>query len=204
MGDEKAHKMDEQSTVDEVVSLVEEAQKRGKFNLAEVVKGRGYPEKTIEVYTDAKVAYDIHELNEKLQRLSNSGFDEEYIELEKEMKNLGAALMKSKLTFFMRGISQEGIDALTNDAGRKFPDKDEAALEWHKYYVCALVAANIYKVEDSEGNIDERQFTVEDSMELYENLPAEAWGALVRTMEQLTLATGIFKGITDAGFLPKS
>ena len=196
--------MDEQSTVDEVVSLVEEAQKRGKFNLAEVVKGRGYPEKTIEVYTDAKVAYDIHELNEKLQRLSNSGFDEEYIELEKEMKTLGSTLMKSKLTFFMRGISQEGIDALTNDAGRKFPDKDESTLEWHKYYVCALVAANIYKVEDSEGNIDERQFTVEDCMELYENLPAEAWGTLVRTMEQLTLATGIFKGITDAGFLPKS
>lgn len=196
--------MDEQNSVDEVVSLVEEAQKRGRFNLAQVVKGRGYPEKTIEVYTDAKVAYDIYELNEKLQRLSNSGFDEEYAVLEKEMQGLGDQLLKSKLTFHMRGISQEGIDALTNDAGRKFPDKEESAIEWHKYYICALVAANIYKVEDADGNIDERIFTVDDVMELYENLPAEAWSSLVRTMEQLTLATGIFKGITDAGFLQKS
>lgn len=196
--------MSEENNIEEIVSLAEEAQKRSKFNLAEVVKGRGYPEKAVEVYTDAKIAYDIYELNEKLQRLANSGFDEEYEKLQKELIGLGDKLSKSKLTFFMRGISQEGIDALTNSASKKFPDKEESSLEWHKYYVCSLVASNIYKVENSNGDVDERTFTVEDVIELYENLPSEAWSQLVHTMEQLTLATGIFKGITDAGFLQKS
>jgi hypothetical protein len=101
----------------------------------------------------------------------------------------------------MRGIDQEATEKVTDFGGDRVAD---GTLDFAKDYTCALVAANIVKVEDAEGNVDERKFTLEDGINLYKNLPTESWLTLVNAMEQLTLATGIFRGITDAGFLPKS
>jgi hypothetical protein len=54
------------------------------------------------------------------------------------------------------------------------------------------------------GKIDERIFTGEDVEELRSYLSSEAWDKIVGTMQKLTLATGYFKGLSDAGFLQKS
>lgn len=186
---------------EEVVSLVADAQKKNVFNLADAIKGRSAPEKVITVYTDMQSALDLKEVNEKMSDFKYIMDESLYAGLEAEAKSLTEKLSKSKLTFYMRGIDQEATEKVTDFGGDRIAD---GTLEFAKEYTCALVAANIVKVEDADGNVDERKFTLEDGKALYKNLPVEAWMTLVNTMEQLTLATGIFRGITDAGFLPKS
>lgn len=184
---------------EEVISLVEEAQKRNKFNLADAIKGKSAPEKTVTVYTDAQAAIDLQALNEKMSDfkyvLDN---EEDYSKMEIEAAELSRKIQSSRLVFHMRGISQEAYESIGDSLDGSDPK------EFAKKYSCALVASNIVKVENADGEVDEREFTLEDGLALSESLPKESWLTLLRTMEQLTLATGIFKGITDAGFLPKS
>ena len=56
---------------------------------------------------------------------------------------------------------------------------------------------------NAEGEEDERLFTIQDANQMRSYLPAEVWGLLVEKMQQLSLASAYFKGLTDAGFLPK-
>lgn len=186
---------------EEVLSLVAEAQKKNVFNLADAIKGRSAPEKVITIYTDLKSAIELKDVNEKMNDFTYIMDTSKFAELEKRAEELTKEISKSKLVFHMRGIDQEATEKVTESGGDRAADN---TLEFAKEYTCALVAANIVKVEDADGNVDERKFTLEDGIALYRNLPTEAWLTLVNAMEQLTLATGIFRGITDAGFLPKS
>jgi uncharacterized protein YerC len=191
--------MDENSK-DEILELVEEAHKRGKFNLVDAIKDRAYPEKSVVVYTDVVSARELYELNEKLELSAIAKDGKAYSELEKKANELAEKVSDSKLIFLMRGLPQDKVDAIGNSVQSKNP----ADLSWSKDYVSGLVAASIVRVENHAGDVDEREFTLEDASNLYSSLPQESWMMLVEAVEQLTLATGIFKGITDAGFLQKS
>lgn len=186
---------------EEVISLVADAQKKNVFNLADAIKGRSAPEKVITVYTDVQSALELQEIDKKMSDFKYVEDAAEFKKLEDRALELTEKISKSKLIFHMRGIDQEATEKVTDFGGDRMAD---GTLDFAKDYTCALVAANIVKVEDADGNLDERKFTLEDGRSLYKSLPVEGWLTLVNTMEQLTLATGIFKGITDAGFLPKS
>ncbi len=71
-------------------------------------------------------------------------------------------------------------------------------------YIASLVALNIVKAIDANGNVDERQYSAEEMLELRELMSADAWNSIVETMQKLTLASGYFEQLTDAGFLPRS
>jgi uncharacterized protein YerC len=191
--------MDDNSK-NEILELVEEAHKPGKFNLADAIKDRAYPEKSVVVYTDIVSARELYQLNEKLDLAAISKDAEGYSKLEKEAKELTDKISKSKLTFFMRGLPQDKVDEI----GDLVQSSSSVDLSWSKDYILNLVAASIVNVKNSANEVDERVFTAEDAKALYSSLPQESWIMLVEAVEQLTLATGIFKGITDAGFLPKS
>ena len=184
--------------IKEVLDLVEEAQKPGSFNLGEFVKGRGYPQDSVEIYVDVESAYELSKLNEKLVQATDT---EESEKLEAEAKILSDKILASKLTFNMRGIDQKHVEKIEVESKKKFDDNDS---DWIIDYMCELVAANIVSVTDAEGKVDERIFTGEDVEELRSYLSSEAWEKVVATMQKLTLATGYFKGLTDAGFLQKS
>lgn len=196
--------MSEQAVVNETLELVKEAQKQGTFNLADVIKGRGYPSKEVTVYTDVETAFKLIEIEEKLNESAED--IDAYNKLEEEAKALAELVQKSKLVFTMRGVNQamvEHIDAATvEEFGRA--DELEDTTEWTKHKIAALVASNIVRVTDSEGNVDERLFTKDDVLEIRGLLPVDSWHLLVSTMQKLTLASGFFDGLTDSGFLPKS
>jgi hypothetical protein len=189
---------EEITEIQEVLDLVEDAQKPGKFNLGEFVKGRGYPQDTVEVYVDVESAYELSKLNDVLVKTTDTKESEK---LEAEAKALSDKIMASKLTFKMRGIDQKQVEVIEEQSKKKFPEDDAA---WILDYMCELVAANIVSVTDASGKVDERVFTGEDVEELRSYLNSEAWEKIVSTMQKLTLATGYFKGLTDAGFLQKS
>lgn len=184
--------------VEEVLSLVEEAQKPGNFNLGEFVKGRGYPQDTVEVYVDVESAYELSKLNDTLVQTTDEA---ELVALEAKAKELSDKILESKLTFKMRGIDQKQVERIEESSRKKFEEDDT---DWVIDYMCELVASNIVSVTDAKGNVDERIFTGKDVEDLRGYLSPEAWEKLMSTMQKLTLATGYFKGLTDAGFLQKS
>jgi hypothetical protein len=192
-------KMDENQT-QEILELVDEAHKRGKFNLVDAIKDRAYPEKFVTIYTDVVSARELHEINEKLDMAGMAGDTESYDKHQKQAEELASRITESKLIFLMRGVPQDKVDSIGDSVQSDAPTD----LSWSKNYILGLVAASIIKVENHAGEVDEREFTAEDSSKLYSSLPQESWMMLVEAVEQLTLATGIFKGITDAGFLQKS
>jgi hypothetical protein len=199
--------MSENTITKETMEMVEEARKPGVFNLSDVIKGRGYPEREVTVYTDVKAAFRLVELEDKMTQVGGSD-QKLYDTLEAESQEVAVTVQKSALKFLMRGVSQSVVEAVTKEADKiyktaKEPEGEQSD-DWFRFYVTSLVARNVVCVTDADGNIDETEFSFEEMLEIRNNLPGDSWGVLVNTMQKLTLATGYFKGLTDAGFLPKS
>ncbi len=195
--------MSEVNAVNETLELVKEAQKQGSFNLSEVIKGRGYPQKAVTIYTDAEAAFELIEVEKKLSLLDPES--EEHKALTEKATQLATRVQDSRLVFHMRGVSQIVVESAEAVADKEFPAVDgERSDEWYRLYMAHLVAANIVKVENAAGEVDERVFEVADVEEFRNFLPIDSWAILMATMQQLTLATGYFKGLTNSDFLPKS
>jgi hypothetical protein len=195
--------MSEDTQVEETIALVQEAQKQGTFNLSEVIKGRGFPQKTVTVYTDAEAAFKLVELSKKMNGIVDK---DELDKLEQETKKLAENVQASRLDFHMQGVPQAIIETVEAKIDKLYPSVDEESRndDWFKAYIAELVALNIVSVTDANGSTDKRIFNYEDAIELRSYLPTESWAILVSTMQKLTLASGFFNGLTDAGFLPKS
>jgi|LauGreDrversion4_2_1035121.scaffolds.fasta_scaffold22956_3 hypothetical protein len=187
---------------DNVVELVQEAQKRGKFSLADAIKGRAYPEKTVDVYIDAASGIEFESLQEEIKNLTPG--TEEYEAKYAEMEKVAEKIKQSKLTFHLRGVGQGTVEKITKEADAKYPDAGIENSDWLTYYLCGLVASNIVKVVDVDGNEDDSTFTTEEIIELRGVVPIDSWAILIDTMQKLTLASSYFDSVTDAGFLPKS
>jgi len=190
--------------INETLELVKEAQKQGVFNLSDVIKGRGYPHKSVTIYVDAEAAFELIKLETQLTGTPVE--DPRYDELKAEIDSCAKKVTDSKLVFHMRGVSQTVVEEAEAAASEAFPDQpeEERSDAWFRYYMAYLIASNIEKVENANGDIDERKFTVADVVEIRNLVPVDSWAILVSTMQQLTLASGYFRGLTDAGFLPKS
>jgi hypothetical protein len=184
--------------VEDVLALVQDAQDIRKFNLADAVKGRAFPEDTVDVFLDVESAYQLSKLNEAIIQTLD---EDEIAEFDKQAKVLSDKILESKLTFHMRGIDQKKIQAIEDSVRPKEESEED---DWILDYMSALIAANITKVVDASGAIDDHTFTQKEVDELRWSLPTESWDKLVSTMQKLTMATGYFQGLTDAGFLQKS
>jgi hypothetical protein len=122
---------------------------------------------------------------------------------------LAENLKESAITFEMRGVSQKVVEETIKKANAVYPPEagrteNSDNPEWIKYYIASLIADNIVKAVDANGNVDQHTYTVEELLQIREAISADSWNVLVETMQKLTLASGYFDQLTDAGFLPKS
>jgi hypothetical protein len=193
----------------EVLELVEKAQKKGTFDIAKFAKGIAYPEDTVTAYLDIESAYKLNAINDEMSQVKLSDPDQ-YEKLDAQAKKLSKKILESKVVFHMRGVNQEVIETITDRADKKFPKKLDPLgqvienEEWLKEWTCSLIASNLVQIENADGEIDHKNYEVEDILELRKHLPREIFELLIAKMQQLTLAGAYFKGLTDAGFLPKS
>lgn len=198
--------MTEQHSTEEVLKLVEKAQAKGVFDITEFAKGRAYPEDSVTAYLDVQSAYELNKLNDQMRSASA----EELTKLEKQAQELAEKVMQSKVVFHMRGVNQAHIEKISAACDEKYPTKTDAfgqtinSPDWIREWTASLIASNLLKIENADGEMDEREFTTEDVITLRHHLPKEVWDLLVEKMQQLTLAGAYFQGLTDAGFLPKS
>jgi hypothetical protein len=197
----------EEINPEEVLQLVEKAQAKGTFDITEFAKGRAYPEDSVVAYLDVQAAYELSKLNERMREVTTP---EELEPLEKAAEELAKKVTASKVTFYMRGVNQAVIEKSTAECDRRFPTKTnsfgqpETNMDWLNEWTAMLVASNLVKTENANGDVDERDFTAADVVQLRHHLPKEVWEMLVEKMQKLTLATAYFEGLTDAGFLQKS
>jgi hypothetical protein len=201
--------MSEETTTNEVLDLVEKAQQKGTFDIAKFAKGMAYPEDKVVAYLDIESAYKLNILNDEMAK-SKLAEPDLYTKLEAQAKELSDKILASRVVFHMRGVNQEVIESVTDKADKKYPKKLDALgqvvdnEDWLKEWTCGLVASNLVQIENAEGEIDEKHYETEDVLELRKHLPREVFDLLIAKMQQLTLAGAYFKGLTDAGFLPKS
>jgi len=201
--------MDEanKEVIEQTLTLVEKAQEKGTFDITAFAKDRAYPQDTVTAYLDVDAAYKLTALNEKL---SNTLAGEEYDSLEAQANELAKKIIESKIVFHLRGINQEIIERVTEQANKTYPaakenfGQGEDGEDWIRFWTTSLVAENLVKIVNAKDEEDERKFSQQDVVELRKYLPKEVWELIVEKMQQLTLASAYFKGLTDAGFLPKS
>lgn len=201
--------MDEtnEQIIEQTLTLVEKAQEKGTFDITAFAKDRAYPQDTITAYLDVDAAYKLTALNDKL---SNTVAGKEYDVLEAEANELAKKIIESKIVLHLRGVNQEIIERVTIEANKLYPmakgsfGQNEESEDWIRFWTTSLVAENLIKIVNAKGEEDERKFTQAEVLELRKYLPKEVWELIVEKMQQLTLASSYFKGLTDAGFLPKS
>jgi hypothetical protein len=160
----------------------------------------------VDIYLDSSAAFELDEMNRELQELINMGKLEEHDKLKEKADKLVEKIKASKLTFHMRGVGQDLVEKITKQADELHPRSEETSEnpDWIKFYLAALIASNIVKVTDAEGNEDDTKYTAEDILEIRGIIPIDSWEVLIDTMQKLTLAGAYFDAITDAGFLPRS
>ena len=191
----------------EVLDLVEKAQSKGTFDITAFAKGRAYPQDTVVAFIDLESAYELTKLNDTMRVVTD---EKELESLEAKANELAEAIKESQITFYMRGVNQATVEKITLDCNKKYPGSTDAFgnikqdSAWIMEWTSALVASNLVKTENSKGEVDEREFSIDDITTLRHHLPKEVWDLLVDKMQKLTLATAYFEGMTDAGFLPKS
>jgi hypothetical protein len=193
------------SVIEETMELVEQAQSKKVFNLADAIKGRAYPKKDVVVYLDDEAAMRLVEIQNELDYMPEGDVADK---LNAESAVLKKQIEKTALTFTLRGVNQDVIESiLTQTNIRHGLKKGEDGTEtpgWMKDYITALVGANIESVTNSDSEVDSDTFNFDKTDGLRRNIPASEWGKLVEAMEKLTLAGGYFNQLTDAGFLQKS
>lgn len=199
--------MTDNMNTEEVLELVEKAQAKGTFDITAFAKGRAYPQDSVTAFLDLEAAYELEKLNNDMRTVTDP---EALAPLEKKANELADKVKSSKVVFYMRGVNQATVEKLTEDCNERYPivsdpfGNKQPSGQWILNWTTALVASNLYKIENADGEIDEREFDLDSTTELRHHLPSQVWDMLVDKMQKLTLATAYFEGLTDAGFLPKS
>jgi len=199
--------MEENTNAEEVLELVKKAQSKGTFDITAFAKGRAYPQDQVTAFLDLEAAYELEKLNNDMRSVTDP---DALAPMEERANELAERVKASKVVFYMRGVNQAVIEKITEDCNKNFElvtdmmGNKQPSGAWILNWTTALVASNIYKIENADGEMDEREFDLDSTIELRHHLPSQVWDMLVDKMQKLTLATGYFEGLTDAGFLPKS
>lgn len=213
----------------DIEQIVEQAKAPGKFNIVDVLKGRGYPTDEVDVFIDESVAFVASDLEDKIRRLR------EKMEAEKDKSKLDEVLKKyedlmaekdalikemggTRYVFHIQGISEGQRDDIWKKSVERFPikhDTDRNPLtgkvdrvevqnpERDKYFTGLLWQAHIKKIVDPEGN-EQDGITVEDAFELRRSLPLASIGKITEAIEKMRAATTVFMMTVDEDFLAKS
>lgn len=189
--------------VNEVQERTTAAKEKGTFNFTDVLNKRSYPTARVVVYLDVASIVKLAKINERLTKLAQSreNNDAEYEKYERLADKVKGAVLASALTIHLRGLDSGVVKALQTKAqGAEDMDDDEK----ETFYFQLLTSQSITKIEDAEGNVDQREFTIEDVEALQNTLPPEQFSLLDQKVGELTFETSFFEAAVDAGFLPTS
>jgi hypothetical protein len=213
----------------EIEDMVQQAKAPGRFNIVDVLKGRGYPTSEIEVFIDENVAFvasdledEIRKLDEKMNSEKDKAALEELIAAQEKLVSEKDKLIEemggTRYVFHLQGISEGQRDDIWNKSIEKYPikhDTDRNPLtgkvdrvevqnpQRDKYFTGLLWQAHIKKIVDPSGD-EQDGITVEEAFELRRSLPLASIGKITEAIEKMRASTAVFMMTVDEDFLAKS
>lgn len=188
----------------EAATVAKEFQSKGTFNLAERLKGRGFPTEEVNVYLNEDAGYQLVRLMSQ-----PAPTDEAALEAFNELvQGVVDEVQESRLTLSLRGISTGHIKQIGKNLRKSLkaedPDYDFTSEEFENLQFFHYAAAHIVRVTDYSDDFEERLFTAEDVETLNNVLPRGEWDKILSAVARLSFSSNYFEQATDAGFLPKS
>jgi len=179
------------------------------FDLAAALTGINYPSINVEVYFDEALAFEVAELNRKLEILSAAGNTDEYAEVEKKFDKFLKQVDKHKFVFTIKGVPAHVENGITEILKEKYPVKRNALgiaesenLDADNEYVELIFHSYIAKIVAPDGSIIEPP-SIDDIRVLRSNAPVHVLGKIQQAIIDLKtkIANGFELGIKGTDFL---
>lgn len=215
----------------DIQEMVEEAKRPGKFNIVDAVKERAYPVDEIEIFIDENVAFKAAELDERINKISESldkkkalskndmdkvlkQRDEILSEKEKLVEEMGG----SRYVFHIMGISEGQRQDLFDKAMAKYPMKYDKGRnpftgeaekneiedpERDRFFTDLLWQAHIKKIIAPDGS-EQDGISIEEATELRRNLPIASTTKITEAVQRIRTASALFMMTVNEDFLAKS
>ena len=152
------------------------------MDIFEVLSRSNAPKAKKVVYLDAEAVQDV-------ERLIKEQADADVI--KEAVKRRDA----SKLTFHLQSVTADVREELM--IGIESADKTKNKTKRVSEAYLALLAKTLYKIEDAEGNVDERKFNSEEIRKILNALPGEQYlGLLVCAMNLLGASADYDNAVT--------
>ena len=152
------------------------------MDIFEVLSRSNAPKAKKVVYLDAEAVQDV-------ERLIKEQADADVI--KEAVKRRDA----SKLTFHLQSVTADVREELM--IGIESADKTKNKTKRVSEAYLALLSKTLYKIEDSEGNVDERKFNSEEIRKILNALPGEQYlGLLVCAMNLLGASADYDNAVT--------
>lgn len=152
------------------------------MDIFEVLSRSKAPKAEKVVYLDAEAVQDV-------ERLIKEQADADVI--KEAVKRRDA----SKLTFHLQSVTADVREELM--IGIESADKTKNKTKRVSEAYLALLSKTLYKIEDSEGNVDERKFNSEEIRKILNALPGEQYlGLLVAAMNLLGASADYDNAVT--------
>jgi len=214
----------------DVEDMVNEAKKPGVFKIVDVVKGRGYPKNTVDVYISEDLAHTAAALDEKINQLQESmdsksvtpqgrkALANQHENLVEEKEKLVAEISEDKYVFHITGISEGDRESLEKKAYEKYPakydtdrnpftgestKKEIGDLDRQKFFTVLLWSAHIEKIVSPSGD-EQNGISPEDASELRNHLPVASISRITEAIEKIRAASAMFMMTVNDDFLAKS
>jgi len=212
--------------IEEIREAVDEAKAPGTFNIASVLKDRGYPKMQLTLAMDEQSAYEISAIKEKLGSIdlaySKKNKPEDVVKQEEvllgKLEELKSKVTESSFTFHLEGISEGKRNELYSQAKKKYPleyEKDidittgkmqkveKESFERDSLYTDLLWQAYIKKIVSNNGD-EQSGVSYSDVRAMRDNMPISASARINESIEKLRVASAVFMLETDEDFLAKS
>lgn len=214
--------------IKEIIDMVEDSVKPGKFSILSALKDRAYPKTDVSVYIDENDSYAAAIVQEKIKEIEerdiDSGFnlsDEDKAELESliaKRDELVKKIDEGKYVFKITGISEGLREDLYKRSLESYPieyeetknpftgeavktEKENA--ERDSMLTALLWEAHIESITAPDGSV-QSEITDADIDAMRRSLPLASISKVTESIEKLRIATAMFMLKVDEDFLAKS
>ena len=220
--------MSKENDYEEIREAVDQAKEPGVFNILEVLQGRGYPTHTVDIYLNESAIYDLSVQRGNLEDLDKSLVKKAETEKQKNerekieaaIKQAESEIISSRLSVFLKGITEGRRDEAYRQAVKKYPIEHEApnpmsgllgkqservekeSPQRDTLFTDLLWQEHIVKIVDSDGN-EQLEFAYSTIRTMRESFPLNAMVKVNEGIEKLRASTALFDIETNEDFLAK-
>lgn len=226
MTEKELHMSTENDTTaaDQVDAVLDTPENFSMYDFLDEVE---YPEDEVTVATNEKAAHQLGRLASEIQQYMADGEPEtgehdpeKLAEYRKELDSLTAKIENSKITFYLKGVSDERVleaDALVEE---KFKDKkksqrtadnrlvqvlpQEHQKAWMRYLNAVIFSMHIERIHYHGPGVTKIGPTPDDVAAFYDRAPAAAQAILTSRIQKLRVAAEDYERKFDEGFFPNS